>query len=309
MAIAQAAGSARHDFDTRTELFARLRNSVVQLYDLPIEFWDPILGPELHFHLGHFSASSGTSLVESMRAAVARLAMRARPGPRPSVLDVGCGWGGMVMHAAERHGVQALGVTLSREQAEWAQKAIVERGLSELAEVRHLDYRDVTESGFDVISSIGLTEHLGRAQLPAYFAFLYGKLVPGGRLLNHCITQPDGHGPKKVDEFIDRYVFPDGQLHGIGLLVSEMNDAGFEIRHEENFREHYARTLGHWSANLDANWSDAVAEVGEARARVWRLYIASSRVAFELNSIQLHQVLGVRPDAGGRAHMPWLPDW
>ncbi|MGI8799566.1 MAG: class I SAM-dependent methyltransferase [Pseudonocardia sp.] len=286
----------------------RDRKVISHHYDVSNEFYEWLLGPSMAYTCAVFPKPDADleQAQEHKHELVARK-LGLQPGMR--LLDVGCGWGGMVMHAAERHGVQAFGVTLSREQAEWAQKAIVERGLSDVAEVRHLDYRDVAESGFDAVSSIGLTEHLGRAQLPAYFAFLFGKLRPGGRLLNHCITQPDGHSPQTLDQFIDRYVFPDGQLHSVGLLVSQMNDAGFEVRHEENFREHYARTLALWSANLDAQWSHAVAEVGETRARVWRLYLAASQVGFELNNIQLHQVLGVRLADGGQSHMPWLPDW
>jgi cyclopropane-fatty-acyl-phospholipid synthase len=231
-----------------------------------------------------------------------------KPGMR--LLDVGCGWGGMVMHAAREYGVQALGVTLSAEQAAWAQRAIKEAGLSDLAEVRHLDYRDVPETGFDAVSSIGLTEHIGKAQLPGYFAFLYGKLRPEGRLLNHCITRPDNTGPARVtDGFIYRYVFPDGELEGPGYLMSLMHDAGFEVRHAENLREHYAKTLRAWCVNLDEHWDEAVAEVGEGTARVWRLYMAGSRVGFERNQIQLHQMLAVRLGAGGESGMPLRPDW
>jgi cyclopropane-fatty-acyl-phospholipid synthase len=230
-----------------------------------------------------------------------------RPGMR--LLDVGCGWGGMVVHAVRHHGVEALGVTLSHRQVEWAQREIAEAGLSERAEVRQLDYRDVPESGFDAISSIGLTEHVGRAQMPDYFAFLYSKLRPQGRLLNHCITRANNKDPNLLrDGFIDRYVFPDGELSGPGHIVSTMHDAGFELRHEENLREHYSRTLAAWSDNLDAHWDEAVAEVGEARARVWRLYLAGSRASFDGNWIQLHQVLGTRSD-GGQSAMPLRPDW
>jgi cyclopropane-fatty-acyl-phospholipid synthase len=231
-----------------------------------------------------------------------------KPGMR--LLDVGCGWGGMVMHAAREYGVRALGVTLSKQQAEWAQKAIAEAGLSELAEVRHLDYRDVVEEGFDAVSSIGLTEHIGKANLPSYFAFLYGRLRPGGRLLNHTITRPDDSEPSiRQQGFINRYVFPDGELEGPGHIMSRLNEAGFEVRHEENLREHYARTLEGWCHNLDEHWEEAVADVGEATARVWRLYMAGCRIGFERNWIQLHQMLGVKLDAEGGSGMPLRPDW
>jgi cyclopropane-fatty-acyl-phospholipid synthase len=230
-----------------------------------------------------------------------------RPGMR--LLDVGCGWGGMVMHAARHYSVRALGVTLSRRQAEWAQKAIAEAGLSELAEVRHLDYRDVEETEFDAISSIGLTEHIGVKQMPAYFSFLHRRLRPGGRLLNHCITVPNNETGVLRQGFISRYIFPDGELTGVGRIVSAMHDNGFEVRHEENLREHYALTTAAWAANLDAHWSESVAEVGSAKARTWRLYLAGVRLGFERNTVQLHQVLGVRLHDDGRADMPLRPDW
>jgi cyclopropane-fatty-acyl-phospholipid synthase len=227
------------------------------------------------------------------------------PGMR--LLDVGCGWGGMVMHAAAEHGVKALGVTLSRNQAEWAQAEIERRGLGGLAEVRHCDYRDAPESQFDAISSIGLTEHIGRANLRDYFASLHTRLRPEGRLLNHCITQP--RTPvKRLDPFIARYVFPDGQLEAVGLIISEMNDAGFEVRHEENLREHYALTLHAWGRNLVEHWDEAVAEVGIGRARVWRLYMAACALGFERDNIQLHQMLGVRLTGHGGSGFP-LRGW
>ena len=224
------------------------------------------------------------------------------PGMR--LLDVGCGWGGMVMHAAEHHGVKALGVTLSQQQAEWAQKAIAERGLADRAEVRFLDYRDVPESGFDAVSSIGLTEHIGRRQLGAYFSRLADKLRPEGRLLNHCITRPTTRERARTGGFIDRYVFPDGELLGVGTIVSSMQNHEFEPRHQENLREHYAMTCRDWGHNLETNWEEAVAEVGLRRARVWQLYIAASRVGFDINNIQLHQVLGVKLAKGGVSGFP-----
>jgi cyclopropane-fatty-acyl-phospholipid synthase len=220
------------------------------------------------------------------------------------LLDVGCGWGGMVRHAAAEHGVKALGVTLSREQAAWGQAEIERQGLGHLAEVRHLDYRDVPDGTYDAVSSIGLTEHIGSANLSSYFSSMYAKLRPEGRMLNHCITKPYTERKRHTDPFITRYVFPDGELEPVGLLVTEMNDAGFEVRHSENLREHYAMTLRDWGANLERHWDSAVAEVGIGRARVWRLYMAACRLGFEMDNIQLHQVLGVKLGDRGRSAFP-----
>jgi cyclopropane-fatty-acyl-phospholipid synthase len=278
-------------------------------YDVSNTFYQWVLGPSMAYTCACYP-SPGATLEEAQAHKFDLVARKLglRPGMR--LLDVGCGWGAMVIHAAREYGVRALGVTLSQEQAAWAQRAIKEAGVGDLAEVRHLDYRDVPETDFDAVSSIGLTEHVGKAQLPGYFAFLYSKLKPEGRLLNHCITRPDNQGPARVpDGFIYRYVFPDGELEGPGYLMSLMNDAGFEIRHDENLREHYAKTLAGWCANLDEHWDEAVAEVGDGTARVWRLYMAGSRLGFERNQIQLHQVLGVRLGPAGESGMPLRPDW
>ncbi|RJL34454.1 SAM-dependent methyltransferase [Bailinhaonella thermotolerans] len=280
-------------------------------YDVSNRFYEWVLGPSMAYTCAVFPKEDAT-LEEAQYTKFDLVARKLDLKPGMRLLDVGCGWGGMVMHAAKHYGVKALGVTLSRQQAEWAQKAIAEAGLSELAEVRFMDYRDVTESRFDAVSSIGLTEHIGKDNLPSYFSFLYDKLKPGGRLLNHCITRPNGFEPNiRASGFINRYVFPDGELESPGYLIERMNDAGFEIRHEENLREHYAKTLTHWCENLDAHWDEAVKEVGRGTARVWRLYMAGSRLGFEVNKIQLHQVLGVKLHQGGEAGMPLRPslDW
>ncbi len=278
-------------------------------YDVSNQFYEWVLGPSMAYTCACYPTADAT--LEEAQAHKFDLVARKiglRPGMR--LLDVGCGWGGMVMHAAREYGVKALGATLSEQQASWAQQAIERAGLSGLAEVRHLDYRDVTETDFDAVSSIGLTEHIGMRQLPGYFEFLLGKLKPEGRLLNHCITRPDNTAPAaNVGGFINRYVFPDGELEGPGYLISLMNDTGFEVRHEENLREHYAKTLAAWCANLDEHWKEAVAEVGEGTARVWRLYMAGSRLGFDRNQIQLHQVLGVKLTADGTSGMPLRPDW
>jgi cyclopropane-fatty-acyl-phospholipid synthase len=284
-------------------------NAISHHYDVSNTFYEWVLGPSMAYTCACYPRADAT-LEEAQANKFELVAGKLGLQPGMRLLDVGCGWGGMVMHAAREHGVQALGVTLSAEQASWAQRAIKEAGRSELAEVRHIDYRDVAESGFDAVSSIGLTEHIGKAELPGYFSFLYGKLRPRGRLLNHCITRPDNQGPNVVkDGFINRYVFPDGELEGPGYLASLIQDTGFEVRHQENLREHYAMTLAGWCANLDKHWDEAVAEVGEGTARVWRLYMAGSRLGFERNQIQLHQILGVKLDADGEAGMPLRPDW
>jgi len=278
-------------------------------YDVSNRFYEWVLGPTMAYTCACYPREDAT-LEEAQAYKFDLVARKLGLHEGMRLLDVGCGWGGMVMHAAREYGVKALGVTLSAQQAAWAQAAIEREGLSGLAEVRHLDYRDVAETDFDAVSSIGLTEHIGKQNLPSYFSFLHGKLRPGGRLLNHCITRPDNTEPPiRKNGFINRYVFPDGELEGPGYLISLMHDAGFEVRHEENLREHYAKTLAGWCANLDEHWDEAVAEVGEGTARVWRLYMAGSRLGFERNQIQLHQVLGVKLGENGESGMPLRPDW
>jgi len=214
----------------------------------------------------------------------------------------------MVRHAAREHGVKALGVTLSREQAAWAKEAIDREGLGDLAEVRHLDYRDVLEGEFDAVSSIGLSEHIGVRNYPSYFSFLHDRLKPEGRLLNHSITRHHNR-PTPAGAFIDRYVFPDGELTGSGTMIAAAEDAGFEVMHTENLRVHYARTLEGWNRNLVENWDACVAEVGLGTARIWGLYIASCRIGFERNEVQLAQVLGVKVGPDGADGFPLRPTW
>jgi cyclopropane-fatty-acyl-phospholipid synthase len=278
-------------------------------YDVSNTFYEWVLGPSMTYTCACFPRLDAT-LEEAQANKYDLVARKIGLQPGMRLLDVGCGWGGMVRHAAKNYGVKALGVTLSREQAAWAQAAIEREGLSELAEVRFMDYRDVRERDFDAISSFGLTEHIGVRNYPAYFTFLKSKLRPGGRLLNHSITRPDNlHDGITRGGFIDRYVFPDGELVGSGHIIQVMQDSGLEVRHEESLREHYAMTLREWGANLERHWAEAVAEVGERRARMWRLYMAMSRVGFDLNRHEVHQTLAVRTGARGASGMPLRPDW
>jgi cyclopropane-fatty-acyl-phospholipid synthase len=284
-------------------------NSISHHYDVSNRFYEWVLGPSMAYTCACYPTQDA-SLEEAQWYKHDLVARKVGLKPGMRLLDVGCGWGGMVLHAAREYGVKALGVTLSEQQALWAQQAIKKAGLEDLAEVRHLDYRDVPETDFDAVSSIGLTEHIGKQNVPGYFSFLNGKLKVGGRMLNHCITRPDNTGPSiRKEGFINRYVFPDGELEGPGWLMGVMNDHGFEIRHEENLREHYAKTLAGWCDNLDAHWDEAVEEVGQGTARVWRLYMAGSRLGFDHNVVQLHQILGVKLRADDTSGMPLRPDW
>lgn len=277
-------------------------------YDVSNAFYEWVLGPSMTYTCACYPTANATLLeAQDYKYRLVFEKLRLQPGDR--LLDVGCGWGGMVRYAA-RQGVQATGVTLSAEQAAWAQQAIADEGLSELAEVRHGDYRDIRETQFDAVSSLGLTEHIGVANYPAYFGFLKSKMRPGALLLNHCITRPDNRTGPTAGGFIDRYVFPDGELTGSGRIITEAQDAGLEVVHEENLRQHYAMTLRDWCANLVEHWDEAVAEVGLGTAKVWGLYMAGSRLGFERNVIQLHQVLAVKLDErGGDGGLPLRPWW
>jgi cyclopropane-fatty-acyl-phospholipid synthase len=276
-------------------------------YDVSNRFYSYVLGPSMAYTCAVFptaDATLETAQDEKFDLVCRKLGLQ--PGMR--LLDVGCGWGGLVLHAVKNYGVNAIGVTLSQQQALWGQQAIDDAGLGSSAQIRFSDYRDVPESGFDAVSSIGLTEHIGRANYPSYFSFLYGKLRPEGRMLNHTITRPSDEWKSHFrGSFITRYVFPDGELSGPAQVMTAMNSAGFEIRHEENLREHYALTCKHWCENLEANWDAAVEEGGLPVARVWRLYMAASRLGFDLDQIQLHQMLGVKLGPGGSSGMPLRP--
>jgi len=276
-------------------------------YDVSNAFYEMVLGPSMTYTCALFPTEDAT-LEEAQYAKYDLVARKLDLQPGQRLLDLGCGWGGMVRHAAREYGVHAIGVTLSREQAAWASEKIKEEGLDHLAEVRHMDYRHVEERDFDAISSIGLTEHIGVKNYAAYFAFIEDRLRPQGRLLNHCITRHDNNF-RETGAFLDRYVFPDGELIGSGRIIAEVQDAGLEVQHEENIRVHYAKTLTGWCDNLVANWDACVAEVGEGTARVWGLYMAGSRIGFERNETQLHHVLATKTDANGVSGFPLRPHW
>jgi cyclopropane-fatty-acyl-phospholipid synthase len=277
--------------------------AVTHHYDVGNEFYRLLLGPSLTYSCAHWADPDAT--LEQAQASKYELVCRKlglEPGMR--LLDVGCGWGGMVLHAAQVHGVDAVGVTLSVEQYELARQRVEEAGLAARVEIRLQDYRDVVDGPFDAISSIGMFEHVGDVRTRDYLVKLHGLLKPRGRLLNHAISRPPGMAPIEPRSFMRRYVFPDGELLEVGRVVSSAQAAGLEVRDVESLREHYALTLRAWSANLDTRWDEAVRLVGSARARIWRLYLAGCAVSFEQARLSIHQVLAVRSDSTGRSGMP-----
>jgi cyclopropane-fatty-acyl-phospholipid synthase len=219
------------------------------------------------------------------------------------LLDVGCGWGQMAIYAASTYGARVVGITISSEQAAAARQRVEEAGVADRVEIRLQDYRELGSETFDVISSIGMSEHVGHRNLETYFDILRGALRPYGRLLNHAISSVGGSRIPR-NTFIYRYVFPDGELVDLSDTIRAMQHVGFEIRDVESLREHYATTLTHWVRNLESQWEAAVAEVGLARARVWLLYMAASAVGFTDGGLNVHQVLGVVPNTLGHSHMP-----
>jgi cyclopropane-fatty-acyl-phospholipid synthase len=282
---------------------ARDAAAIAHHYDVSNDFYRVLLGETMTYSCAYFP-SPGTTLDEAQTAKYDLICRKLglRPGMR--MLDVGCGWGGMVMHATEHYGVEAVGVTISRSQADLAAKRVADAGLADRAEIRLQDYRELGGERFDAISSIGMFEHLGLSELRHYFAVLQGLLVPQGRLLNHGISRLPGPAGFDRRSFIARYVFPDGELHEVGNVITAMQSEGLEVRDVEALREHYGRTLRTWVSNLEAHWDEAVSLAGAARARIWRLYLAGSAAGFEGGRINLHQVLAIKPDDAGGSGMP-----
>ncbi len=273
-------------------------------YDVGNDFYRIVLGPAMTYSCARFTEPD-LSLEDAQAAKheliCRKLGLHERPGAR--LLDVGCGWGSMAIHAARHHQARVVGVTLSEPQAALARERAKEAGVDDLVDIRVQDYRDLRGETFDVISSIGMSEHVGHAKIDRYFETLRAALGPRGRLLNHAISSVGG-SKMSGRSFIGRYVFPDGELIDLGGTILSMEKAGFEVRDVESLREHYALTLRAWVANLEAHWDEAVRLVGEARARIWRLYMAGSAIGFEDGGINVHQVLGVVPSDAGASGMP-----
>ncbi|MFI1657719.1 class I SAM-dependent methyltransferase [Streptomyces sp. NPDC020472] len=279
----------------------RDKQAISHHYDVGNDFYELVLGPSMVYSCAYWS--EGGTLEDAQRDKLDLVARKLNLKEGDRLLDVGCGWGSMAIHAAREYGARVVGVTLSREQAAHARKRIADEGLTDLIEIRVQDYRDVTDGPYDAISSIGMAEHVGAAKYREYADDLYALLKPGGRLLNHQISrrpEPD-EDAYEIDAFIDAYVFPDGELSPMGSTLTVLEDAGFEVRDVEAIREHYALTLRRWVANLEADWDRAVRLTSAGRARVWRLYMAASAVSFERNRIGVNQFLAVKTPVSGKS--------
>ncbi|MFF4351453.1 class I SAM-dependent methyltransferase [Streptomyces sp. NPDC001530] len=281
------------------------KRAISHHYDVGNDFYEIVLGPSMVYSCAYWEDAGTLETAQRDKLELIARKLDLKPGQR--LLDVGCGWGSMAMHAAREHGANVVGVTLSQEQAAYARKRVADAGLTDKVEIRVQDYRDVADGPYDAISSIGMAEHVGAERYLEYAEVLYSLLKPGGRLLNHQIARRPQRDESaySVDEFIDAYVFPDGELAPLGTTVTQLERAGFEVRDVESLREHYALTLRRWVTNLEAQWARAVKLTSPGRARVWRLYMAASAVAFERNRIGVNQVLAIRtPEASGASGMP-----
>jgi cyclopropane-fatty-acyl-phospholipid synthase len=310
---------------------SRDRAAISHHYDVSNRFYEMVLGPSMTYSCAVFADVEDT-LEVAQRRKVDLICRKLDLQPGMRLLDVGCGWGSMAIHAAANYGVSVVGVTLSTEQQAYATDRARRLGVGDRCEFRLQDFRDVIDGPFDAICSIGMSEHVGRRSLAPYAQQMFDLLTPGGRFLNHAIGRPVSmkddprpsrlgeawrqtqvawglRGPSRVrSDFIDRYVFPDGELHDVGTMVSLFQAHGLEVRHLESLREHYALTLRHWVDNLVKRFDEAVEEVGEQRARVWRLYMSGSAVNFERHHLEIHQVLTVRPHRGA-AGLALRPDF
>jgi cyclopropane-fatty-acyl-phospholipid synthase len=267
-------------------------------YDISNEFYRLVLGPSMVYSCAVWEAEdTGLDAAQEAKLDVICRKLGLREGSR--LLDVGCGWGSLAIHAARHYGAEVVGITLSHEQATLARKRVAEAGLTEHVDIRVQDYREVADGPFDAIASVGMAEHVGRAQLPVYAARLNALLRPGGRLLNHAIAWNAGETTWDPDSFISRYVFPDGELISLGDLVGALESSGLEVLDVEALRRHYALTLRAWVQNLEKQWDAAVAATSVGRARVWRLYMTASALAFDGGTLGVNQVLLQRP--GGEA--------
>jgi cyclopropane-fatty-acyl-phospholipid synthase len=289
-------------------------------YDVGNDFYALWLDPSMLYTCAYYRKESddlATAQINKLNHICRKLRLTA--GER--FLDIGCGWGGLIMHAAENYGVEATGITLSAAQAEWAQKRIAQKGLGDRCRVEVMDFRDLPiNARFDKISSVGVTEHVPENRQPDYFGHVFQALEPGGLFLNHCevstraARRTNGVGERigrwlwKRDQFIDKYVFPDAKLVPLATVIRSAESVGFEVRDVESLREHYMMTLRAWVRGLERRKAEAIRLVGERTYRVWRLYMSAGAFGFRIAGLNIVQTLLARPTENGKSNVPLTRD-
>ncbi|NLD68002.1 MAG: class I SAM-dependent methyltransferase [Limnobacter sp.] len=286
------------------------RKAIEYHYDVSNEFYSLWLDPQMVYSCGYFPEGN-EDLATAQRLKLEHICRKLMLSPGQTLLDIGCGWGALAIHAAREHGAQVVGITLSTNQYELARERVREQGLEDRVDIRLQDYRDVPgEAVFDRISSVGMFEHVGLKNLRPYFDVMYRLLKPGGVALNHGITSSDADSRSVgmgAGNFIDRYVFPDGELPHVSLAIREMSAAGFELADAESLRRHYARTLRFWSDAFERNLARLTELAGERRTRIWRVYLAGCAHAFAQNWVNIYQLQAIKPLAGEHAAESPLP--
>lgn len=288
----------------------RDRQAISYHYDVSNDFYALWLDQEMVYSCGYFTAANDTiDMAQARKLDYICRKLRLRPGER--LLDLGCGWGGLVIHAAQYYQVEALGITLSQNQVDLANQRIRQAGLSHRCRVELLDYRELKDwQNFDKLVSVGMFEHVGQDHLPVYFKQAWDLLKPGGAFLNHGIARAQADSPAMGSAFFHHYVFPDGELVPINVAMSHAEAAGFEVRDVESLREHYVLTLQRWVNRLEACHAQALHYVGEPTYRVWRLFMSASIYFFSAGWINLYQSLLIKPDQAGRSGLPLTrADW
>ncbi len=282
----------------------RDRRAVRYHYDVSNDFYRLWLDKRLVYSSAYFEQESD-SLDQAQEQKLDLICRKLRLKPGQRLLDLGCGWGSLVMLAAERYGVDATGITLSEPQAELANQRIREAGLADRCRVQVLDYREIdAERRFDALSSVGMFEHVGGSLLPTYFAQAFHLLKPGGVFLNQGIARTANEKPAALPDFNSTYVFPDGELLPISETLNAAERSNFEVRDVESLREHYAMTLRHWVRNLEAHYKEALQFVDEPTYRVWRLFMSGSAHGFTSGRLNVYQALLVKPGPGGSSGLP-----
>lgn len=287
------------------------RKNVNYHYDVSNDFFGLWLDPRRVYSCAYFRRPSD-SLERAQEQKLDLICRKLLLAPGERLLDIGCGWGALILWAAERYRARAVGITLSQDQYEHTRRLIEQRGLADRVEVRLMDYRDMPESEqYDKIASVGMFEHVGKRNLDLYFGKIYRLLKPGGLVMNHGITAGaiDTAGLRSdISEFIEQYVFPGGELEHVSTVIEALSAKGLECVDTESLRPHYARTLWHWVDRLEKNAERARALVGEKKYRIWRIYMAGSANAFSRGWISLFQILAGKPLPDGSLPYPYTRD-